>query len=103
VSNPTPTPTPCSPPTGKGQFNSQVRNAANNQNVGGATVNLYWNGCLVATGTTKGDGHLVNPINNLAANTTYTYTVSAPGYVSGSGSLTTAGDGNTSAPVLLGS
>ena len=101
TATPVPSPTPCpSPPTGNGKFNGQVRNPANNNNVGGATVKIYYNGCLVDTATSAGDGHLTS-ITNLAPNTAYTYIATAPGYSQTTGTFTTANDGNENGNIVM--
>lgn len=93
---PSPTPNPsCNPPppTGGGTFDGRVRDSQD-KNVSGATLQLFWKTCLVATIVTGPDGKFA--ISGLAGGTIYNYVLTAPKFKPGAASFTTDGSGNHS-------
>ncbi len=77
----------------------QVRDANSGAHVAGATLTLFWNGCQIATATSATNGKV--SVSGLAANTNYTYTVSAVGYQTTTGSFTTNAGGHASGQITL--
>ncbi|MFN2466411.1 MAG: hypothetical protein ABR598_09135 [Candidatus Dormibacteria bacterium] len=87
---PAPSATSCpSPPTGTDHLNLHAAEQGGAPVVG-ASVRIYYHGCLFGTGTTNAAGRMTN-VGNLAPNTTYTYVVSATGYQDATGSFDTPG------------
>ncbi|GAC1336296.1 MAG: hypothetical protein NVSMB17_19850 [Candidatus Dormibacteria bacterium] len=86
-------------PVGSTRLNLRAQSAGGG-NIGGATVSIYYRGCLVASGTTNSAGRL-NTVANLAPNTTYTYVVSASGYRDSVGSFDTQGNSKVSVDVVM--
>jgi hypothetical protein len=94
IPSPTPTPNCNQPPTGGGTFDGKALDPKGKTVNGGATLQLFWNGCLVATVVTGKKGNFA--ISGLAAGTRYNYVVTAPKFNPGAGSFTTDGSGNHS-------
>jgi len=98
---PTPTPTASScpsAPSGSEHLNLHASDQQSGNAVGGATVRIYYRGCLIATGTTNSAGRMTN-VNNLAPDTTYSYVVSASGYQDATGSFDTQNSSNSTVKV----
>ncbi|MFN2464160.1 MAG: carboxypeptidase-like regulatory domain-containing protein [Candidatus Dormibacteria bacterium] len=93
-------PGPCpGAPTGGIHLNLRARDATGG-GIAGARVGIYYQGCLVASGTTNSAGRVTN-VSNLAPNSTYTYVVSASGYQDATGSFNTQGNNNISVDVVM--
>ncbi len=63
-------------------------------------MDIYYQGCLVATGTTNSGGQMTT-VSNLAPNTAYSYVVSATGYQDSTGSFDTQGNSKISVDVQM--